>query len=339
MELHFPTTAQAVGQLLNVPVVGDLERKVERFSSLDGATAGALCFLSDRSFSKHLAKVEGAVVLTKQECADPNLPLTFLIVDDPKLAFIRLTKAASIAPFEEGIASSAHLGKGVTLGEGVSVGPFAVLEEGVSIGAGTQIGAHVYIGKGTLVGQSCSLYPHVTILNNVRIGNHVKIFPSAVIGSDGFGFVEGSLEEIPQIGTVVIEDHVRVGAHTTIDRATLGETRIGANTKIDNHCQIAHNCQIGKNVVLCGFVGLAGSVVLEDGVLLAGQVGVADHSRIGAGARVGAHSGVNSFLKGGGTYFGAPAIPMREYLVLFKHFKKLPELFKRVAQLEGSKNV
>jgi UDP-3-O-[3-hydroxymyristoyl] glucosamine N-acyltransferase len=208
------------------------------------------------------------------------------------------------------------------------------------IGAGTVLYPYVFVGSQVEVGQNCMIYPNVSLLEKVKIGNRVKIFPGAVLGADGFGLMtretagEGSVSEMPQIGNVVIEDDVRIGANSTIDRGTLGETRIGKGSKLDDQVHIGHNSKIGKNCILCGQVGLSGSVVVEDNVVMGGQVGVSDHMKIGKGARIGGQAGVGTDLEGGEEYFGSPALPMKLSLRILRQFKRLPELVERIRALE-----
>jgi UDP-3-O-[3-hydroxymyristoyl] glucosamine N-acyltransferase len=229
------------------------------------------------------------------------------------------------------------VGENVLLGEGVSVGPFAVVGDGSRIGARTMVHSHVAIGRGVEIGDDCVLQPRVSIRDRVRVGSRVIVQDGAVIGSDGFGFArrpDGSHHKIPQIGSVVVEDDVEIGANTTIDRPAVGETRIGAGTKIDNLVQIAHGVAIGRNVLLAAQVGIAGSSTLEDSVTLAGQVGVAGHLIIGKGAVATAQTGIPNSVDPGAFVSGYPAIPNRDWLKSSAVFRKLPQLRKLVTDLQ-----
>jgi UDP-3-O-[3-hydroxymyristoyl] glucosamine N-acyltransferase len=210
----------------------------------------------------------------------------------------------------DAIAPDARLGQGVEIASGVTIGA------GAEIGDGTRLGPGAVIGPGVAIGKQCEIGAGVTI-SHAYVGDHVVILPGAHIGQPGFGFTASGARflKIPQLGRVIVQDHVEIGSATTIDRGALADTVIGEGSKIDNLVQIAHNCQIGRNCVIAGQAGLAGSVVLEDGVILAGQVGLGDHTRVGAGARMGARSGTGSriFLPGGVDYGGAPAKPVREW--------------------------
>ena len=208
------------------------------------------------------------------------------------------------------ISPLARIGQGVTLAPGVTIGA------GAEIGDGTRIGPATVIGPGVAIGRHCEVGAHVSI-SHAYVGDRAIILPGARIGQPGFGFASTGADylKIPQLGRVIIQDDVEIGANTTIDRGALSDTVIGEGSKLDNLIMIAHNCRIGRNCVIAGQTGLAGSVVLEDGVVLAGQVGLGDHSRVGAGARMGARSGTGSaiHLEGGIDYGGAPAKPVREW--------------------------
>ena len=210
----------------------------------------------------------------------------------------------------EAISPQARIGQGVALAPGVVIGP------GAEIGDGTRLGPGAVIGPGVAIGNGCEIGANVTI-SHAYVGDRVIILPGAHVGQPGFGFATSGEDylKIPQLGRVIVQDDVEIGASTTIDRGVLGDTVIGEGSKLDNLIMIAHNCQIGRHCVIAGQTGLAGSVVLEDGVVLAGQVGLGDHSRVGTRARMGARSGTGSsiFLEGGQDYGGAPAKPVREW--------------------------
>ena len=217
-----------------------------------------------------------------------------------------------------------------------SVGPLAVIEAGARIGAGAEIGAQCFVGRDARIGDGTLLHPHVTVLERVEVGRQVILYPGCVLGADGFGYevMDNRAVKIPQVGTVIVEDGVEIGANTCVDRAFLHETRIGAGTKIDNLVQIAHNVRIGRSCGLASQVGIAGSTVVGDGVIMWGQVGVPDHIRIGSGAVILAQSGVKDDVPEGQTYFGAPAVPVREGARQVMAIKQLPELLRRVRTLE-----
>ncbi|MBI3593014.1 MAG: UDP-3-O-(3-hydroxymyristoyl)glucosamine N-acyltransferase, partial [Nitrospirae bacterium] len=234
-----------------------------------------------------------------------------------------------------GISKNAFVSEKSSIGENVTVYDFAYISDGVTIGADCIIDPGVYIGDNTRLGDGCVIHPNVTIREGVTVGNRVTIHAGSVIGSDGFGYVfeNGRHNKIPQVGGVIIEDDVEIGAGVTIDRATTGNTIIGQGTKIDNLVQIGHNVRVGRNVILVSQVGIAGSSEIGDGVVLGGQVGVADHAVIEAGTMVGAKSGIMGEVKKG-IYSGTIAIPHRDWLKAMSVFAKLPELKKKIEELE-----
>jgi UDP-3-O-[3-hydroxymyristoyl] glucosamine N-acyltransferase len=218
-----------------------------------------------------------------------------------------------------------------------SIGPFALVEEGAHVGARSIVFAHVTIARGAQIGEDCVIHAHVSIRERAQLGNRVVVQDGAVIGSDGFGFARdagGAHVKIPQVGGVVLEDDVEIGANTTVDRPAIGETRIRAGAKIDNLVQIAHGVTIGRDVLLAAQVGIAGSSTLEDAVTLAGQVGVAGHLTIGKGTVATAQTGIPNSVDPGSFVSGYPAISNRDWLKSSAVFRKLPELRKTISELE-----
>jgi UDP-3-O-[3-hydroxymyristoyl] glucosamine N-acyltransferase len=237
---------------------------------------------------------------------------------------------------EAGVHPTAFVADGVKLGNGVHVGANAVVKEGAAIGDRSVVDAGAVVGERVAIGADSFIHSNATLYRDIRLGNRVIVHSGTVVGSDGFGYVqEGRTRvKVPQVGTVVIEDDVEIGANVAIDRSTLGATIIRRGTKIDNLVQIAHNVVIGEDTVICGLVGVSGSVTIGDNVTIAGQVGMADHISIGSNTTVGAQSGVSKSLDGGQYYLGSPAVPIglasRQYAV----WANLPELSKRVRELE-----
>jgi UDP-3-O-[3-hydroxymyristoyl] glucosamine N-acyltransferase len=335
---EFPTTASEIARFLSATVQGNEGAVVDRVSALDGAGAGALTFCASRKFRPALLKAQGAVVLVSKELLADDARVTFLVVANPQEAFARVVNRFAMRAADEGLSSRAHIDPTARLAPGVSVGPFAVIGPNTVVGRGTRVGAHAVVGAGVEIGEDCELFPRVTVMDRVRLGNRVRVFPGAVIGSDGFGFfpdAAGRLAGMPQIGTVVVEDDVRIGANSTVDRATLGATRIGRGTKIDDQVHVGHNVTIGKDCVLCGGTAVGGSATLEDRVMLGGQVGIGDGVRIGAGAAMGGQSGSGVDLEGGKAYFYTPAVPVEEGHRSFRYWRRLPEIWKRLRALEA----
>lgn len=335
--LDFPITAGQIAQRFNAELYGDSESLVESLTSVQNAQRGTLCFVADKKNSQYLQSFEkGVVVLTTKDLARYELPLSYILVSEPKVVFAQIASAFSPKKARVGISEKADVHISAKVDPSAAIGPFAIVCEGAEIGPNTQIYPHAYIGPKVKVGAQCEIHPHVTLLVNVVVGDRVKIFSGSVLGSDGFGLIQGDEGhlEMPQLGCVVVEDDVRIGAHCTIDRGTLGETRIGKGSKLDDQVHIGHNCRLGRNTILCAQVGIAGSSVLEDGVILAGQVGVGDHITIGKGAKVGGQTGVTSDLKGGESYFSTPAMPMRHALRSHVFYRDLPHWIEKIKLIE-----
>ncbi len=335
-ELQFPTTAGLLAQSFGAQVLGDSEAEIHGLSSIASTKTGSLSFFSDAKYAAHLGRLKGGVLLTSRDLARPELPLTYILVADPRRTFAEIANRFRLRPAWTGISPQASVHPSAVLEPGVMVGPFALIGEGTRIGCGTIVYPYAYIGSNVILGESCEVHPHAILLDRITLGNRVKVLSGAVIGSDGFGFIPGTngYSEMPQIGTVIIEDDVRIGAKSTVDRATLGETRIGRGTKLDNQVHVGHNCIIGKNVILCAQVGLGGSAVIEDDTILGGQAGVGHGVKIGRGARMGGQSGTSTNLKGGETYFLTPALRMVDTVKVVRYLRKLPLIWQRLARAE-----
>jgi UDP-3-O-[3-hydroxymyristoyl] glucosamine N-acyltransferase len=327
---------QDIAARLDCRLEGDGSIEIRGVAAIEDAVAGDLTFFANPKYAADLRATRAAAVILGEK-ADAA-PCAMLRTRHPYLAF-----AQAVALFADpwrpptGVHPLAAIGEGVTFGPEVSIGPFVVVGDGVRIGARTILHPHATIGRHAVIGEDCILHPHVSIRERAQIGHRVILHDGVVIGSDGFGFArrpDGTHQKIPQVGAIVIEDDVEVGANSAIDRPAVGETRIGAGTKIDNLVQIAHGVSIGRNVLLAAQVGVAGSVTIEDDVTLAGQVGVAGHLTIGKGVIATAQSGIPNSVEPGAFISGYPAIPNREWLKSSAVFHKLPELKKLVADLE-----
>jgi UDP-3-O-[3-hydroxymyristoyl] glucosamine N-acyltransferase len=290
-------------------------------AAASNASAGQLVFAeSEATLADAQASRAGAIV-TSHKVAGNVTAKPLLLVSHPKLAFARAADLLTPLHEQQGIHASAHVDAGASLGDGVLVGPNAVIHNGVRIGAYTRIDAGVIIGSGVHVGRNCHLYPRVVLYTDTHLGNGVIVHAGAVLGSDGFGYVRdnatGEYTKFPQQGRLIIEDDVEIGANTTIDRGALEETRIGRGTKLDNLVHVGHNVSIGRNVVIAAQTGVSGSSTIGDGAIVGGQVGIADHVEIGPGAILGAQAGIPSGkrIRGPGIVFwGTPARPIKDYL-------------------------
>jgi UDP-3-O-[3-hydroxymyristoyl] glucosamine N-acyltransferase len=316
-------TPKALAEHLNCQLAGDNTLAITGLASIESAAATDLIFVSEgRDLDRALAS-RAAAVIAGPFAKDVSTTKPLLICAHPRLAFARAAKVvlAGSNQVTPGIHETAIIHPSARVSPSAQIDCRATIRAGSVVGANSYIGANVCIGENVAIGDNCSVRDNVTIYANVRIGNRVIIHSGAVLGSDGFGYVRdpssGHYEKFPQIGTLIIEDDVEIGANATIDRGALDTTRIARGTKIDNLVHIAHNVQVGEDVVIAAQTGLSGSAVLENGVIVAGQVGIADHVRVESGAILGAQCGVpsNKVIRGKGIVFwGTPARPIREYL-------------------------
>ncbi len=320
-------------------VSGDPEIEITGVSGINEAGEGDITLLSDRKYLEDVLNSHASAVIVREE--PEGLRASMLVVDNPQLAFAKALEVLCRRPFRPaGVSERAFVGTNVSMGKDVSVHPFACISGNVTIGARVVIFPGVYIGEDVSIGDDSVVYANVTIRENVKIGRRVTVHAGAVIGADGFGYVfdRGVHRKIPQVGGVIIEDDVEIGANVAIDRATTGYTVVGSGTKIDNLVQIAHNVKIGKNCIIVAQTGISGSVEIGDGVVLGGQVGVRDHVKIGSGAMAGAQSGITADIPAGEVYSGTPAIPHRTWLRAQSIYGKLPEYLRRLRDLERKLN-
>jgi len=325
-----------IAERIDARLDGDGQVEIRGVAGIEEAGPGDLTFFTNPRYASELRRTRAAAVILADDAE--AAPCAMLRARQPYLAFARAVElfADGWRP-NPGVHERAVVGSGVSLGADASIGPFAVVGDGARIGARTIVHSHVTIGRQSEIGDDCVIHPRVSIRERVRLGSRVIVQDGAVIGSDGFGFArrpDGSHHKIPQIGGVIIEDDVEIGANSTIDRPAVGETRIGAGTKIDNLVQIAHGVTLGRNVLLAAQVGIAGSTTIEDSVTLAGQVGVAGHITIGKGVIATAQTGIPNSVEPGSFISGYPAIPNRDWLKSAAVFRKLPELRKLVADLQ-----
>jgi UDP-3-O-[3-hydroxymyristoyl] glucosamine N-acyltransferase len=291
-------------------------------SNIQSAVAGDLVFVEDERNLRLALESCASAVVAGEFAVEAARTKPLLIASQPRLAFARAAQLlCAAAKPNPGVHRSALVDPTARLDQNAAVEERVVIAARATIGEATRIGAGTVIGAGVSIGRDCTLYPNVTVYPGTRIGNHVIIHAGAVLGSDGFGYVRdktsGHYEKFPQIGRLEVEDHVEIGANTTIDRGALEVTRIGRGTKIDNLVHIGHNCQIGEDVVIAAQAGFSGSIVVENNVVLGGQVGIGEHARIGEGVMLGGQGGVlpKKILRGKGVAFwGTPAQPLRVYL-------------------------
>ncbi|GBE36678.1 UDP-3-O-(3-hydroxymyristoyl)glucosamine N-acyltransferase [bacterium BMS3Bbin07] len=312
----------------------DADIEIEGVGGIDSVKQGYLTFLTSSKLIPQLRASAAAAVIVKEPVPEIDIPQ--IAAENPLLAFARALEVFYVQPHRpEGVMPGAVVSDSVRLGMDVTVYPMSFLSEGVTVGDRTVVYSGVFVGKGSSIGEDCIVHPNVTIREGVMLGSRVIIHSGAVIGSDGFGYVfsDGRHRKIPQVGGVIIEDDVEIGASVTIDKATTGNTIIGEGTKIDNLVQVGHNVSIGKHCIIVAQVGIGGSTEIGNYVTLAGQVGVSDHVQIEDGCIVGAMSGVIGRLQKG-TYSGIPVMPHFKWLRVRALYERLPELQKKIRELE-----
>ncbi len=325
-----------IAKLVKGDLNGDAELEISRVASLKESKEGDISFLESSKSDEDLAAVRASCLLVFEDFVNTSKS-TIISVKNPKLAFARI--AAILHPRKtrgSEVHSSAVIAHNSTLASDVFIGAFCCVGENTSIGSGSQLRAGAQLGDDVAIGENCILHPNVFVEDGSVIGNNVVLHSGAVIGSDGFGFVRGEngYVKFPQIGRVVIEDNVEIGANSCVDRGSLGETRIGEGTKIDNLVQVAHNVQIGKRVVIASQTGISGSVVIEDDCIIGGQVGFGDHSTVKSGAIIGSKAGIlPGKIVREGVWWGVPVQPLDEYKRQNAHVKALPRLRKQVKDI------
>jgi UDP-3-O-[3-hydroxymyristoyl] glucosamine N-acyltransferase len=336
-------TVSELASLVRGRIAGDQDTKIRRVASLDAARAGDIAYVEDEKFFEAARKSNASCVIVPEN-SKLSIPCQ-IAVKNPKLAFALIAEALH-PPKKRApeIHSSAVIARDARTGRDVFIGAFVCVGEGSTIGDGTQIRAGAKIGDHVTVGADCVIHPNVFIEDGVTIGDRVILHAGVVIGADGFGYVRGDIDyhKFPQIGTVVIEDDVELGANTTVDRGALGRTRIGRGTKLDNMVHVGHNCDIGERVVIAAQTGISGSVTIEDDCVIGGQVGFGDHIRVQSGAVIGSKAGVlPGKIVRPGVWWGIPIQPLDEYKRLNAHLSRVPamrdelkELRNRVKELE-----
>lgn len=341
-------TVAEISRLVGGTVRGDGHHLIESVATLTDAGPRDISFLENQKYAAVAAAVPAGCLLLPPSAQDsPCAAKAQIIVPEPRGAFavlLKIIEESRRAEDAPSLSAKASIHPSAKLGEGISIGDFCVIGKNASIGAGTTLLPHCYVGANARLGRGCRVYPRVVIRDDCEIGDRVILHPGVVIGGDGFGFTTdkktGRHTKVPQIGNVVIGDDVEIGANTTIDRAALGSTVIGAGTQIDNLVQIGHNVVVGRDCVIVALAGIAGSTKIGDGVILGGQVGVAGHLTIADRTQVGAQSGIMSTVepaepgKPPHVLFGSPARPHREAFKLQALFGRLPELFEKMKELE-----
>lgn len=337
-------TAQQIAAFVSGEIIGSPEVQIHDVSPIEQGIAGTLSYVTDQRFLPALASTKASVVLLTRDLYDPSLTTaaTLILVPNARQAMGQLLQGVAefLRPRRQGIEQPSFVAEGVAIPEDAYVGAFAYIGKGAKIGKGVQIYPQTFIGDYTQIADNTIIYSGVKIYDHCTIGKDCIIHSGCVIGADGFGFepdAEGVNRKIPQIGTVVIEDDVEIGANTTIDRAMMGETRVKKNAKIDNLVQVAHNVQVGDSTFLCAQVGIAGSTTVGKHCILAGQVGVANRLTVADNVVCGAQTGVASSIRQAGQYQGSPAIDAMNWRRSSVVFKNLPEIQRQLNQLTRDK--
>jgi UDP-3-O-[3-hydroxymyristoyl] glucosamine N-acyltransferase len=326
-----------LAELVGGRIEGDPDREVEAVRTLDTAGPRDLSFLTSPKYRERAVASGAGALLVGKGVSPAGLDRDLLVVDDPSFALSRLIALFHPAESREpGIHPTAVLEPGAEVDPTAHVGPYAVIGAGSRIGPGAAIHALAVVGRGCVVGPRAVLYPHAVLYDGTEVGAGSLVHAGAVLGSDGFGYAtsRGAHHKVPQVGRVVVEEDVEIGANSTIDRAMLGETRIGAGTKIDNLVQVGHNVEVGRHCILCGQAGIAGSTRLGDYVVLAGQAGVAGHIQLGDGAQVAAKSAALTSVEPKTQVAGIPAIPLRKWRRQAVSLSRLSTMNRRLKALE-----
>jgi UDP-3-O-[3-hydroxymyristoyl] glucosamine N-acyltransferase len=333
-------SAASIAAFLNGDIVGDPEIKVNTISKIEEGQSGALSFLANPKYEHYIYVTKSSIVLVnKSFIPTAEISATLIKVENAYEAFASLLRLVDQArPRKKGIHPSAVIEPSAKIGTDVFIGAFTYVGENCVVGNGCSLYPQVYIGDNTTLGNNCTINPGVKIYHDCIIGEGCIIHAGTVIGSDGFGFApqsESEFMKIPQLGNVILEDHVEIGANTAIDRATMGSTVIRRGVKLDNLIQIGHNVEIGENSVMAGQTGIAGSTKIGKNCMFGGQVGIAGHIKIANGTKIGAQGGILGDIKKENTVIiGSPAIDLKNFLKSSILFRKLPEIKDKIDYLE-----
>lgn len=330
-------TVQELADLVAGEVDGDPSRRVEGVASVDRAGPTDVTFVVNERYAKRLGqRTVGACLVSRDTHLEAN-GVACIRVENPELAFSQLLGVfyPEHRP-DPGVHPTAIVGRGTRIGDGAWIGPYVTIGDNSVVGSGSQIGPHTHIDDDVVIGRNCRVGPGCTILHDTEVGDRVRLYTGVRLGVDGFGYTPGAdgLIRVPQVGRCIIGDDVEIGANCTVDRGALGDTVVGRATKIDNLVHVAHNVTIGEHCVIVAQAGVAGSVEIGAGAQLGGQAGVAGHLSIGPGARIAAQAGVIGDVPAGGVYSGYPARPHRAALRASAASLRLPEVLRRLSELE-----
>lgn len=336
--MHITFTAQQIATVLNGTIEGDPSVTVNDFSKIEEGKPGTLTFLANPKYTHYIYSTGASIVLVNNDfVADHPIKATLIRCSNAYAALaILLELVEKSKPEKKGIESMAFTAASAKLGENIYIGSFSYIAEQTAIGNNCKIYPHTYIGENVTIGENSIIYAGVKIYPGTKIGKNCIIHAGAVIGSDGFGFAPegGVFKKIPQMGIVIIEDDVEIGANTTIDRAVMDATIIKKGVKLDNLIQIAHNVEVGENTVMASQVGISGSTKVGKNCMFGGQVGLGGHITVGDNANIGAQSGIISNIEENAKIIGAPAIPVKDFFRSSVIFAKLPEIYRQMNQMQ-----
>lgn len=332
-------SAEMIAGLLGGSIVGDKNAAVHTVSSIEGGKKGSLTYLSNPKYEQYIYSTQASIVLVGEDFEpQQEVAATLIKLPDVGAAVLKLLELYNaMKPQKKGISKMCSISEKATVAEDCYVGDFAVIEAGAVVEAGAKIYPQVYVGDGVKIGAGTVLYPGVKIYEGCRVGANCIIHAGAVIGADGFGFLpkpDGTFDKIPQLGNVIIEDDVEIGANTCIDRAKTDSTIIRKGVKLDNLIQIGHNVEVGENTVSSAQTGIAGTTKIGHNCFIGGQVGFADHIKVGNYVKIGSQSGLDKDVPDGEIRFGSPALAGISFHRSWAVFKELPELRRRVVALE-----
>lgn len=334
-------SATQIALLINGKIEGDPNASVSSFGKIEEAKENQLSFLANPKYEEYIYSTNASVIIINEDLSlKQAVSATLIRVKDAYTAFaILLGKYQEMMQQQlNGVQEPSYISKSASYGQHVFIGAFAYLGDNVKVGDNTKIYPNVYIGNNVTIGNNSIIHPGVKIYHDSKIGNNVVIHAGTVIGSDGFGFApqaDGTFKKVPQMGNVVIEDHVEIGANATIDRATIGSTLIKKGVKLDNLIQIAHNVEVGESSVIAAQAGVSGSTKIGKGVMIGGQAGIVGHIQLGDGAKVNAQSGVSKSIDAGKAVTGSPAYDYTAALRSQAVNRKLPDLEKKIKELEA----
>ena len=331
-------SAKQIAEYIQGVIEGDENATVHTFAKIEEGIPGAISFLSNPKYTHYIYDTQSGIVLVNKDFApEKEVKATLIRVDNAYESLAKLLNLYEMSkPKKTGVDPLAYIAPTAKIGQNVYIAPFACVADGAEVGDNTVLHPHATVGTSAKVGSDCILYPHATVYHDCRVGNHCILHAGSVIGADGFGFAPSpeGYEKIPQIGIVILEDNVEVGANTCIDRATMGATIIRKGVKLDNLIQIAHNVEVGSHTVMASQVGIAGSTKVGEWCMFGGQTGLAGHIKIGNKVNLGAQSGVPGSIKDGQNLIGTPPMELKAYFKSSAVFRKLPDMYHELNSLK-----